>query len=123
MTPLVVVATIAAGALGALLRYVATLAFGPSGLRVPRAVLVVNVAGSLVGGLLLGLVDAGVAPEELRTVLVTGFAGGLTTFSTLSVETMQLVLSGRVRTAVLSIALNLVLGIGAATAGYLAIAL
>jgi len=41
-------------------------------------------------------------------------AGGLTTFSTWSVETVQLVLDGRWRTAVTSVALNLVVGVGVA---------
>jgi CrcB protein len=44
--------------------------------------------------------------------------GGLTTFSTLSVETVQFVTAKRVRVAVLSIAANLVFGIGAAAAAF-----
>jgi fluoride exporter len=104
----IVGAAIAAGALGAALRYLLS-----SVIRAPWAVLVVNVVGSALGGVLLAL-----APEEWRVILLSGFCGGLTTFSTLSVETVQLAESGRARVAVLSAALNLVLGVAAAGLGY-----
>jgi len=77
-------------------------------------VLVVNVVGSAIGGVLLATTSG-----DLRLVLLTGFCGGLTTFSTFSVETVQLVLDGKSRVAVLSVVANLVLGIGAAALGYL----
>ena len=98
-----------AGAAGALLRF-----FTLRLVRVPWAVLVVNVAGSFIGGVLIGATTG-----DLRVILLTGFCGGLTTFSTFSVETVQLVMARRVRTAALSVAANLVLGVGAAALGYL----
>jgi CrcB protein len=114
MTP-VVGAILLAGGAGALLRYAAGLAVGRSRSRLPWAVLAVNVAGSVVAGVVVGLGVGG----DVRLVIVTGFAGGLTTFSTLSVETIQLLIEGRWRTAAASVAANLVLGIGAAVGGYL----
>ena len=117
MTPAVVAAVLAAGALGALARYAISLAFIRA-TRFPRAVLVVNVAGSLLGGAVLALVDWSVVGSDLHLILVTGIAGGLTTFSTWSVETLQFALSGRWRTAVANVIINLVLGLGAATAAY-----
>ena len=96
-----------AGAAGALLRF-----FTLRLVRVPWAVLVVNVAGSFIGGVLIGATTG-----DLRVILLTGFCGGLTTFSTFSVETVQLVMARRVRTAALSVAANLVLGVGAAALG------
>jgi CrcB protein len=117
MSPAVVVAVLVAGAIGALARYGISLAFIRA-TRFPRAVLVVNVAGSLLGGAALALADRGVVGSELHLILVTGIAGGLTTFSTWSVETLQFVLSGRWRTAVANVIINLVLGLGAATAAY-----
>jgi CrcB protein len=111
-----VLATLAAGAIGAVLRYLAARAASRSAL--PWAVLVVNVVGSAVGGVVLGLAQLGSLSGDIRLVLLTGFCGGLTTFSTFSVETIQLVQSGRWRTAALSVAANLVLGIGAATAAW-----
>lgn len=120
MTPVAVAAVVLAGALGALARYGISLAFIRA-TRFPRAVLVVNVAGSLLGGAVLALADRGIVDAELHLILVTGIAGGLTTFSTWSVETLQFALSGRWRTAVANVIVNLVLGLGSATAAYFVI--
>jgi CrcB protein len=100
----------AAGALGALLRYAVTRAFARQPSRLPWAVLVVNVAGSLVAGVAVAL---GSSDPLVPEVAVSGFAGGLTTFSTFSTETVQLVLEGRRRAAAASVTLNLVGGLGA----------
>ena len=56
-----------------------------------------TVAANLVGGYLIGLAVAVFAdhpglPPEARLLLVTGFLGGLTTFSTFSAETVTLLL-------------------------------
>jgi CrcB protein len=113
----VVAIALAAGAIGAALRYGTSLAFARMPSRLPWAVLIVNVVGSLVGGVVLGLAQAGIIGADLRLVLLSGFAGGLTTFSTFSVETIQLVLVGRWRAAVVSVAANLVLGVAAVVLG------
>jgi CrcB protein len=115
VTPALVAAVLAAGALGAVLRWMTARALGGT----PWAVLLVNVTGSALAGAVLGLAEAGAVSADLRLILLTGFCGGLTTFSTLSVETIQLVLDGRWRPAVLSVSANLVLGIGAAAGAYL----
>lgn len=108
MTPLLVVTVLLAGAVGAVLRYLV----GLLGARAawPWPVLLVNVVGSLVAGAAFH--------SDAALVVVTGFAGGLTTFSTFSVETMQLAAEGRWRAATASVALNLALGLAAATAGW-----
>jgi CrcB protein len=117
VTPAVVLAVLGAGAGGALLRYlVATLAASRPGF--PWAVLAVNVAGSLVGGGVLALAERAAVTADLRLILITGFCGGLTTFSTFSVETVELVLAGRTRVAALSVAANLGAGVGAAALAY-----
>jgi CrcB protein len=115
MSPAVVAAVLLAGAAGAVLRFAAGVLGARSKYRLPWAVLAVNVIGSFVAGLVVGLGLDG----DARLIVVTGFAGGLTTFSTLSVETIQLVLEGQGRTAIGSVAGNLLFGIGAATVGYL----
>lgn len=116
MTALATAAAVFAGGLAAVARYL--LALAVPGRSLPWAVLLVNVAGSVVGGLALGLADAGIIDGDLRLVLLGGVAGGLSTFSTWSVETVQLVQAGRWRTAAISVSANLVLGILAAAAGF-----
>lgn len=113
-------AAMGAGALAALARYlVGVLAARLGGAReLPVAVLVVNVVGSFLAGLALGLGRAGGLDAAAELVLVTGVCGGLTTFSTLSVETVQLALSGRRRLALLSVGANLVAGTAAVAGGW-----
>jgi CrcB protein len=108
VTPLLALAVIAAGALGALARYLVGRAGAKSAW--PWPVLLVNVAGSLIAGVAMH--------TDLAAIVAVGFAGGLTTFSTFSVETVQLAGEGRWRTAAASVALNLALGLAAATAGW-----
>ncbi|MET1042773.1 MAG: CrcB family protein [Microbacteriaceae bacterium] len=102
-----------AGGLGATLRYLATLV-----LPLPWGVLAVNTVGSAVAGVALALADAAAISGDIRLVLVTGFAGGLTTFSTFSVETIELARDGRWRTATLNVVASLAAGIGLALGGY-----
>jgi CrcB protein len=58
-----------------------------------------TLAANLLGGLLVGIVIAWLnrhpgLPPELRLLLVTGFLGGLTTFSTYSAEVVGLLARG-----------------------------
>ncbi len=117
MSTLVVIVTLAAGAIGALLRYAASILFAGRS-RLPLAVLLVNAVGSMIGGIVLGLVQSGAIGPDARLVVLGGIAGGLTTFSTLSVETVQLALAGRWRIALGSMLANLVIGIAAAVVGF-----
>ncbi|GGQ69075.1 fluoride efflux transporter FluC [Couchioplanes azureus] len=83
---------------------------------VPWGTLIVNVAGSLLLGFLVGLP---VAPA-VAALLGTGFCGALTTYSTFGFETVGLVRAGR-RALAGAYALGSVLaGLGAASIGYLA---
>jgi CrcB protein len=81
-------------------------------------VLLVNVVGSAIGGVVLGLATIGGVDAGIRLIVLTGFCGGLTTFSTWSVDTVQLLQEGKWRWVGLSVAGNLVFGIGAAVAAY-----
>ena len=118
VSALVVVVALLAGALGALLRYGTTVLFARRADRLPWAVLVVNTVGSLIGGVVLGLVTTGAVGSDVQLIVMGGLAGGLTTFSTFSVETVQLALAGRWRAAVASVSANLVVGIALAVAGF-----
>jgi CrcB protein len=101
----------------AVLRYLVSVAFAGRG-TLPWAVLTVNVVGSAVGGAVLGASQSGAASPDVRLILLGGLAGGLTTFSTWSVETIELVHRGHWRTALASVALNLGAGTAVATAAW-----
>jgi CrcB protein len=106
------------GGAATLVRFLVSLAYAKrSGL--PWAVFTVNVVGSAIGGVAVGLATTGVISSDLRLIFLGGVAGGLTTFSTWSVETIQLISEGKLRTALGSVILNLAIGLAAATAGYL----
>jgi CrcB protein len=119
MTTLIVVAALVAGALGAVLRYGITRAFRESPARLPWAVLLANVLGCFVAGIVVA-VSYFEPHGALRLIALGGFAGGLTTFSTFSVETVQLALDGRWRTVIGSVLGNVLGGLAAfAVAWYL----
>ena len=84
----------AGGAAGSIARYaVGIVALRWLGAGFPWGTLAVNVAGSALIGLLGGAVAAGVPlSNEMRLLLITGFLGGFTTFSSFSLDTGTLFL-------------------------------
>lgn len=83
----------------------------------PWGTLGVNVAGSLMLGVVLGLGAAGVVPALVVAGLGSGFCGALTTYSTFGYETVRLARDGSARYAALNVAGNLGAGLGAAWLG------
>jgi fluoride exporter len=114
----VVVMLALAGGLGAGARFVLDGAIRARGrTTLPVGTMLINVSGSLVLGLLAGLVLANRLPAEVQTVAGTGFLGGYTTFSTASVETVRLIQSGRPGTGLLNALGTMVLALAAAAGG------
>lgn len=66
----------------------------------PWGTFVINVSGSLLLGLVTGLVLFHGQSDTLRVLVGVGFCGGYTTFSTASFETVRLVQQGRSAAAV-----------------------
>jgi CrcB protein len=100
VTPLLVLGVVLAGGVGAVARFaVDGVVSARSGAAYPLGTLLVNLSGSLVLGVVTGLVLASVAPDVVRLVVGTGFLGGYTTFSTASLQSVQLLQGGRARTA------------------------
>ena len=87
----------AGGAIGAGLRYAVSLfAAHRLGAAFPWGTWIVNLAGGLLAGLLLGLIIArGGQGETLRLLLGVGLLGGFTTFSAFSAEASFMLLNGQ----------------------------
>lgn len=107
------------GGLGALLRYALfMLAQPPTGSEFPFGTLAANLLGCLLIGFLWGNFETVRLSNEWRLFIFTGFLGGLTTFSTLTWETIQLARADAMRVALLYLALSNSLGIGLAVTGH-----
>lgn len=105
------------GAAGAVARYAAGQALGPARPGAfPWATFAVNVAGSLLLGLVMALVPAD-DPRHLRPLLAVGFCGGLTTFSTFGYETVALLQARAYGTALLYAGGSLLLSLAAVVIG------
>ena len=80
------------GALGAMARYgFSGWIFDSTSHKFPYATLSVNVMGSLVMGVLFVLIlEKGALPPEMRSLLMIGFLGAFTTFSTFSLDALGL---------------------------------
>jgi fluoride exporter len=83
----------------------------------PWGTFAVNVAGSLILGLVMGSAAAGSLDPMIVTVVGPGFCGALTTYSTFGYETLRLAEDGSRFLAAANVALNLLAGLGAAFIG------
>ena len=114
-----VMAIAAGGAIGALLRYWASVAVHSRlGSGFPYGTLAVNVLGSLLMGFLyIWLIERLAAGPAVRAFLLSGVLGAFTTFSTFSMETLNLVEGGQLGKALLNIIVSVTVCITAAALG------
>lgn len=105
------VAVAAGGAAGALARYLCQLAM-PASASHWGATLAVNIAGSFVIGVMWALSRSCITPLWWL-LLVTGFLGGFTTFSSFSLDTVRLVEQGQALRALLYVAGSVILSLAA----------
>ena len=107
------------GATGAVLRYeVSTAVYRVVGQSFPYGTLTVNALGSLCMGLLYTLfLERISASPEMRALLLVGLLGAFTTFSTFSIETLNLIEQGAQIKALLNVLLSVALCIGSAWLG------
>ncbi|OGF45449.1 MAG: hypothetical protein A2452_08790 [Candidatus Firestonebacteria bacterium RIFOXYC2_FULL_39_67] len=109
------------GAIGSMLRYaVSGLDFKLSNGIFPASTLIVNLFGSLIIGFLWGMFERFEFSPILRVFLFVGILGGFTTFSSFSLENLNLLRDGEVKTAVLYILITNIAGVGLAFGGYFA---
>lgn len=111
----------AGGFLGSILRYLVggwAHALVPTA-RFPVGTLLVNVLGCLAIGWIGGLLEARDAlASGTRLFLVVGILGGFTTYSSYAYETLALLRHADLLRALANLALQTVLGLGAAWLGY-----
>ncbi|HET6873770.1 MAG TPA: fluoride efflux transporter CrcB [Acidimicrobiales bacterium] len=118
MNPADVVWVGLAGSLGAVARFVTD---GTVRTRVASAVpvgtILINIVGSLILGVLTGLVEFHHVTTTLTLVAGTGFCGGFTTFSTASFESVRLLQQGALAAAAVNITVTVAGTLVAAGAG------
>jgi CrcB protein len=103
------------GALGAVARYrVDSAVSARFAGDLPIGILVVNLTGAFVLGVLVGAA----VPSRAALILGTGFMGGYTTFSTWMVESERLGEAGEIAMLLANLAVSMVLGLGCAALGY-----
>ncbi|HEC27753.1 MAG TPA: fluoride efflux transporter CrcB [Gammaproteobacteria bacterium] len=117
MNQLIVIA--AGGAVGAVMRYgMSNAVYTVLGRSFPYGTLAVNVLGSLLMGFLFVLlIERSAFDVYWRSAILIGGLGAFTTFSTFSIETLNLIEDGAVTLALLNILLSVALCIVAVWLG------
>ena len=120
MTQLLAIA--AGGAIGAVLRYwISTAVQGRSASAFPYGTLTVNVVGSLlIGFLYILLIERLAAGPTIRAFMLIGVLGAFTTFSTFSMETLNLMEAGHLGKALVNVLASVIVCVCAAALGVLA---
>lgn len=109
------------GALGTLARYALSVLAQPISRDLPWGTILINVLGSCVIGFFGTLTLAqGRYPlsEGMRLFVMIGLCGGFTTFSSFSLQTLELLRSGAMLRAGLNIALSVLLCLAAVAIGH-----
>ena len=101
------------GSIGSCLRYLVSLwSADRFGADFPFGTLLVNIVGCfIIGAFLTAATDKYIFDPNLRFLVVVGFCGGLTTFSSFGYETLKLLEGAGYHYAMLNIAANVVLGL------------
>jgi fluoride exporter len=103
----------AGGAVGSILRYLCQRWINETYQHTfPLATFLVNITGCLLIGVFYAMAEKGsILTPQARLLLVTGFCGGFTTFSTFAFENVSLLRSGDLLYSLLYISGSVVLGV------------
>jgi len=108
------------GFIGSVARYfISHLNLSKSFFSIPVGTLLVNVSGSLLIGLLMGLAErTTILSTEARLFLMVGLCGGFTTFSSFTMENLTLLHNGQLLQILIYTSLSVILGFFAVWIGY-----
>lgn len=123
MDPLNLIMVMTGCALGGGARYLVELGwpYDPAASELPVAIIGINIVGSLLAGLYLGLTVNGnplAQVEQTNFFFVTGVLGGFTTFSAFSLQTLEMLHDGEPWLAAANVAISVGGGLVAATLGF-----
>jgi CrcB protein len=110
------------GAIGTLARYLISVAALPFSQNLPWGTIWINIIGSFVIGLFGTLTLAhGRFPvtENARLFVMVGLCGGFTTFSSFSLQTLDLIRGGATVRAAINVVASVVLCVAAVATGHL----
>lgn len=107
------------GFIGAAIRYIVTVQSAKIiNSNMPLGTLIVNVVGGFLIGVIMELsMSTDLISPNLKLFLTTGIMGGLTTFSTFSYETINLIYDGRYLLGISNVLLNVFLSLGGVVLG------
>ncbi|MBR0260329.1 MAG: fluoride efflux transporter CrcB [Selenomonadaceae bacterium] len=103
------------GGLGAMSRFLLTTALAGKLGNFPLGTLAANFFGSLIMGLVVGLLAGRF--ESVRLFVAVGFLGGFTTFSSFSAETLALIQNGQIFSATANVIVSVVASLLACALG------
>jgi fluoride exporter len=109
------------GAIGTFSRYLISMLALPISRELPWGTIAINIAGSFIIGFVGTLtLTSGRFPisENMRLFIMVGFCGGFTTFSSFSLQTLDLLRSGAIARAAINVALSVLLCVGAVALGH-----